>query len=247
MTLAIIGGTGLASLAGLEVRKVHAVQTEFGSPSMPVEQGELYGADVLFLHRHGGSGTPIPPHRINYRANVQALAQLGVSKIVAVNAVGAIDPELRPGCLLFPDQLIDYTWGREHTFDDGSSGSLMHVDFTQPFSHAIRNDLARAAERAAIPSVDRATVAVVQGPRLETAAEIRKFARDGCTLVGMTSMPEAALARESGIDYASVCMVVNSAAGVGGSAAVDHAKIGETLKAQTALVARLLESYLTAC
>jgi purine nucleoside phosphorylase len=172
------------------------------------------GRKLLFLHRHGGQGRPIPPHRVNYRANLWALRELGATRILGVNAVGGIGA-MQPGSLVIPDQIIDYTWGREHSFDDGASGTLLHVDFTQPYDAALRATLLEAAGAAGVPSRDGAVMAVVQGPRLETAAEVQRFARDGCDLIGMTGMPEAALARELAIPYAAICMVVNAAAGLG--------------------------------
>ena len=244
MTLAVIGGTGLTELSGLEIQRTHAVDTPFGQTSMAVEEGAYAGRPVYFLHRHGGHGKPIPPHRVNYRANLWALRELGVTTIIAANAVGAINPQMRPGRLVIPDQLIDYTWGREHTFDDGSSGELLHVDFTEPFDRSLRARLLQAAAEARVPHLDGAVVAVVQGPRLETASEVRRLAADGCDLVGMTSMPEAALARELDLAYASVCMVVNMAAGLD-----DHPitldAIREILERETQLLAQLLTQTLS--
>ncbi|CAN0604472.1 unnamed protein product, partial [Ectocarpus sp. 12 AP-2014] len=190
----------------------HTVDTPYGPPSMAIEEGIYDGTPLFFVHRHGGSGQPIPPHLVNYRANIWALKELGVDEIVAANAVGAINPQLRPGRLVIPDQLIDYSWGREHTFDDGSSGSLWHIDFTEPFDARLRARLLQAATAAQVPCYDGGVLAVVQGPRLETASEVKRLAADGCDLVGMTAMPEASLARELGMAYASVCMVVNAAA-----------------------------------
>ena len=216
VSLALIGGTGLASLPGLELRREHALDTTpYGHPSTAIREGRLHGQGVLFLHRHGESGRPIPPHLVNYRANIWALRELGATRVVAANAVGAINPRMHGAGLVIPDQLIDYTWGREHSFDDGSSGALWHIDFTKPFDAPLRRQLGDAARRAEVAYTHGAVLAVTQGPRLETAAEIRRFASDGCDLVGMTSMPEAALARELKLPYASVCMVVNAAAGLG--------------------------------
>lgn len=245
MRIGIIGGTGLGSLAGLEILRSHAVDTPYGRPSMAIEEGDYAGKSLLFLHRHGGSGQPIPPHRVNYRANIWALRELGADAIVAINAVGAINPALQPGTLIVPDQLIDYSWGREHSFDDGSSGSLLHVDFTEPFDAELRVRLLLAAEEAEVSRHDGATLAVVQGPRLETAAEVRRLARDGCDLVGMTAMPEAALARELGLAYASLCMVVNAAAGLA-AAPITLDAIRATLTRETALVGRVLARFVAA-
>jgi 5'-methylthioinosine phosphorylase len=213
-SIGIIGGTGLEQLEGLTLVREHALATPFGAPSRPIQEGLLGGQTLYFLHRHG-SPAAIPPHRINYRANISALHALGVRRLVAVNAVGGISPDMQPGRLVIPDQIIDYSWGREHTFDDGSSGSLQHIDFTEPYDRQLRLALVEAAETAGIAHEPCGVHAVTQGPRLETAAEVRRLARDGCDVVGMTGMPEAALARELGMAYACVCMVVNPAAGLG--------------------------------
>lgn len=213
-TLAIIGGTGVDALEGLDSLRCHTVETPYGAPSRPIQEGRLGDTRLFFLQRHG-SPAKIPPHLINYRANLWALQALGVDDIIAINAVGGITEDMRPGRLVIPDQVIDYTWGREHSFDDGSSGELMHIDFTEPYDRALRLALIAAANASHIPHEAAGVYGVMQGPRLETAAEIRRMARDGCDVVGMTAMPEAALARELGLAYASVCMVVNPAAGVG--------------------------------
>lgn len=212
--LAIIGGTGIDELQGLEIVGEHRLQTPYGEPSRAIQEGSLAGARVFFLQRHG-SPNAIPPHLINYRANLWALQSLGVDDIVAINAVGGITAAMVPGRLVIPDQLIDYTWGREHTVDDGRSGQVLHIDFTEPYARDLRLALLGEAERAGISHANTAVHGVTQGPRLETAAEIRRMARDGCDVVGMTGMPEAALAQELGMAYACVCMVVNPAAGLG--------------------------------
>lgn len=213
MALAIIGGTGLTSIAGLHICRREVVGTPWGEPSGPVVHGELHGHPLLFLPRHG-RGHTIAPHRINYRANLWALRELGATAVIAVAAVGGITAAMAPARLVIPDQLIDYTWGRESTC--AAEGSVVHVDFTHPYDPAIRQCLIDAAslcvgEEAIAGGVYGAT----QGPRLETAAEIRRLARDGCDLVGMTGMPEAVLARELGLRYACCAVVANWAAGVG--------------------------------
>lgn len=212
--LAIIGGTGIDELEGLEVLHEQHVSTPFGQPSRAIQEGRLGGTSVYFLQRHGSPGA-IPPHRINYRANIWALKSLGVESIVGINAVGGITDSMRPGRLLIPDQLIDYTWGREHTFDEGEQGELMHIDFTDPYDGELRAALLAAAVSAGITHDTSGVHGITQGPRLETSAEVQRLARDGCNVVGMTGMPEAALARESGLAYAAICMVVNAAAGLG--------------------------------
>lgn len=210
--IAIIGGTGLTELAGPANLEMHDVNTPLGRPSGSVQSGEWNGADVLFLARHGHPHA-VPPHKINYRANIMALKQLGADVILAVNAVGGIHPDLGTGALAVPHQVVDLTWGRESTFFDGEHMPLDHIDFTHPFDEVLRQALLATAQEIALPVADFGVVAVTQGPRLETAAEIDYLERIGCDLVGMTSMPEAALARELGLPYASVCLVVNPAAG----------------------------------
>lgn len=240
--LGIIGGTGVDQLEGLVIDREHDLDTCFGAPSRPIQEGHVAGHQVFFLQRHG-SPRAIPPHRINYRANLQALHALGVRQLVAINAVGGISPEMQPGRLVIPDQLIDYTWGREHTFDDGSAGSLMHIDFTDPDDLGLRLALLDAADQAGINYEPSGVHGVVQGPRLETAAEVRRMAVDGCDIVGMTGMPEAALARELGIAYASVCMVVNLAAGLG-DVPLSLEMMQDILRREAAVVRALLETLL---
>lgn len=240
--LAIIGGTGIDEWEGLEVVRDHAISTPFGQPSRPIQEGRLGSTTLYFLQRHG-SPDAIPPHRINYRANIWALKSLGVDGIVAINAVGGITESMRPGRLLIPDQLIDYTWGREHTFDEGGQGELMHIDFTEPYDRELRLALLGAAASAGVPHKTAGVHGVSQGPRLETAAEVQRLARDGCDVIGMTGMPEAALARESGVAYAAVCMVVNPAAGLGDQP-LTLAMMRETLVSEAALVRQLLSALL---
>jgi len=212
MKLAVIGGSGLDEVTGLEPGQSHRIMTAWGRPSDAVTSGMLNGVELLFLPRHG-PGHQLPPHRINYRANIGVLADLGAEAIVATAAVGGIAAEAIPGVVVIPDQLIDYTSDREHTFFDGSQSQPEHVDFAQPYSSALRAKLVAAAASADVRVLDSGVYATTQGPRLETAAEIDRLQRDGCTIVGMTGMPEAALARELGIDYANLSLVVNPAAG----------------------------------
>jgi 5'-methylthioinosine phosphorylase len=208
--IAVIGGTGLNSFVGGE--RCATVETPYGDVSADIIRASVSEKSVYFLARHG-SPHVIPPHKINYRANLWALKQLGVSQLIAVNAVGGIHAEMQAGVLVLPDQIIDYSYGREHSFYDGSSTTLDHVDFTYPFNQRLRELLLAAAADTGTKLVAQAVYGVTQGPRLETAAEIDRMERDGCDIVGMTAMPEAALARELDIDYASVCLVVNPAAG----------------------------------
>ena len=212
--LAVIGGTGLSELADLKIEQRRVVATPWGEPSAPVTFGELGGRRAAFLPRHG-RGHTIAPHDVNYRANVWALKEVGATEVVAVNAVGGIRDDLLPGRLCVPDQIVDYTWGRPHTFFEGNDQPVRHADFTRPYSDVVRRMLLDAASRAGLDLVDGGTYGATQGPRLESAAEITRMVRDGCDMVGMTGMPEAALARELELEYACCAVVVNRAAGLG--------------------------------
>ena len=214
--LAIIGGTGLTRLSTLAVAHREVVRTPYGEPSAALIFGQLEGRDAVFLARHG-HGHTIPPHRVNYRANLWALKHRGASSVVAVASVGGIC-RCEPGDLVVPHQLIDYTAGRQQTFFDGGDQKVVHVDFTEPYSSEVRVRLLSAANAANITVADGGVYGAVSGPRLETAAEIDRMEREGATLVGMTGMPEAVLARELGLPYAAICVVVNHAAGRGDSA-----------------------------
>ena len=214
--LAILGGSGLTELAGLEVTRRQIVRTPYGEPSGPLTFGRLGATDVIFLARHG-YGHTLAPHEINYRANLWALNSKGVKRIVAVCSTGGITGRYVPGALAIPNQIIDYTWGRHATFFEGSEQPVVHVDFTHPYDAAMRREALDAATQSGIAVVDGGTYGATNGPRLETAAEIGRLERDGCDLVGMTGMPEASLARELGIGYAAIALVVNWAAGRGSS------------------------------
>jgi 5'-methylthioadenosine phosphorylase/5'-methylthioinosine phosphorylase len=211
--LAIIGGSGFGALPGLEVRRSDCVETRYGMTSAPLVEGVLGGLPVWFLARHG-TEHHLAPHRVNYRANIEALADCGCSSVVALGAVGGIHPACAPGSLCLPDQLIDYTSGRAHSFFDDEAAGVKHVDFTVPYSNSLRRELLEAARSVGVVLRDGGTYGVTQGPRLETAAEIRRLAKDGCDMVGMTAMPEAGLARERGLDYATLAFVVNWCAGL---------------------------------
>ena len=212
--LAIIGGSGLTQLANLDVTHREVMRTPYGDPSGAVTFGQLGGQPVAFLARHG-YGHTIPPHEVNYRANLWALKQAGAKAIVAVNAVGGIHAAMGAGHFCVPHQIIDYTSGRAHTFYEGDLEHVTHVDFSQPYDKQLREALVAAlwAENAAFS--DHGIYGCTQGPRLETAAEIARMERDGCDLVGMTGMPEAGLARELELDYACLAIVANWAAGAG--------------------------------
>lgn len=211
--LAIIGGTGLSQLDGFTARETRSASTPYGAPSAPLLFGSYAGRDVVFLPRHGHPHK-LPPHKVNYRANLRALKDAGVDRILAVNAVGGIHAAMGAGHICVPHDLVDYTHGREHTYSDGAPDSeLLHVDFSEPFDRGLRATLNDCLRELGYDFSDFGVYAATQGPRLETPAEIRKYERDGCDIVGMTAMPEAGLARELGIRYAMLCLVVNPAAG----------------------------------
>jgi len=212
-TLAIIGGTGLTQMEGLTVTRREMVKTPYGAPSCPIVFGELGGRPVAFLARHGSTHR-IPPHRVNYCANLWALHSVGVERIIAVGAVGGIGEDCLVGAIVVPDQIIDYTHSRESTFFDGGEDPVEHIDFSYPYDENLRQALISSARKAGdISVVDNGVYGATQGPRLETAAEIRRMAQDGCTIVGMTGMPEASLAAELGMAYACCGVVINPAAG----------------------------------
>lgn len=239
---AIIGGSGLAKLSALSDVERRVMRTPYGEPSGAITLGRLAGQPVVFLARHG-YGHTIAPHEINYRANIWALKELQVEGIFAVATVGGVREEFGPGTLVVPDQIIDYTHGRKASFFEGSDVPVTHIDFTEPYSGALRSRLIDAAARTGESVVERATYACTQGPRLETAAEIERIRRDGGDLVGMTGMPEAALAREAGLAYASLAVVVNHAAGLGESRHEIKLEDLETvMKATVARALRVLEA-----
>ena len=212
--VAIIGGTGLTSIQGFEITNREIVQTPFGEPSGPLVHGILSGNKVYFLPRHG-AGHTIPPHKVNYRANIWALKNVGVEKVISINAVGGIRGDMQSSLLVIPDQIIDYTTSRINTFFEEGLKEVVHIDFTEPFCEELRQSIINAAKSSSITVINEGTYASTQGPRLETAAEINRLERDGCDLVGMTCMPEAALAREKELCYASISVVANLAAGRG--------------------------------
>ena len=239
--LAIIGGSGLTQLASLEVTFRKAARTPYGEPSGALTFGKLRGRDVAFLARHG-YGHTIPPHEVNYRANMWALREEGATEIVSVASVGGIRADLGPGALVIPHQIIDYTWGRRSTFFEGGDVPVSHVDFTGPYSEPLRQKLLAAARACGEPLLDGAVYAATQGPRLETAAEIDRLERDGADVVGMTGMPEAALARELDLPYATIAVVVNHAAGRGESrTGIRLERIEQMLHSTIARARRIVE------
>jgi len=239
--LAIIGGTGLTQLANLRITHRQVIRTPYGEPSGPMTFGTIMEHEVIFVARHG-YGHTIPPHIVNYRANLWALRDQGARRVIAVSAVGGIRADLVPGTLVVPDLIIDYTHGRAFTFFDGSEQAVTHIDFTLPYSTGLRSELLAAARHAGETCVDGGVYAATQGPRLDTAAEVDRYRRDGADMVGMTGMPEAALARELGLDYAAIAVVVNPAAGRGSSVrAVALEQIGPVAQTAMAQVRHILE------
>ena len=240
--LAIIGGSGLTQLGNLEVTRRKVARTPYGEASGALTFGRICGRDVIFLARHG-YGHTIPPHEVNYRANLWALKDAGADAVVSVASVGAIRKDLAPGSLVIPHQMIDYTWGRRSTFFEGPSAPVNHIDFTEPFSRPLRMLLLEAAAAVKEKVLDGGVYAATQGPRLETAAEIDRLERDGADLVGMTGMPEAVLAREISLEYATIAAVANYAAGRADSAhAIPLDKIGAILEQAMGRVRRIIES-----
>ncbi|MEW6120321.1 MAG: S-methyl-5'-thioinosine phosphorylase [Pseudomonadota bacterium] len=249
--LGIIGGTGLTQLANLEITHRKVARTPYGEPSGALTFGHICEQEVIFLARHG-YGHTIPPHEVNYRANLWALKDHGVDRVVSVATVGGIHPELLPGTLAVPDQIIDYTHGRASTFFVGTDKPVTHLDFTYPYCESMRAALLAAAAHAGIHLRDGGVYGAVQGPRLETAAEINRIERDGADMVGMTGMPEAYLAREIDLCYAAVGAVVNYAAGRGSSAGgiqmgEIQAVLGEVMQQVRHLLEQLVKDEAVAC
>ncbi len=236
MTVAIIVGTGFGGL-GEDGSPVEQCETPFGDASGKPLHARLQGTSVIVLPRHGQPHR-IAPHRINYRANLWLLRELGAECVLATNTVGGIARDLAPGAFVIPDQIIDYTWGRDHTYMD--EPRLEHVDFTHPFDARTRTELVAAARAHARDVTDGGVYGCTQGPRLESAAEIERMARDGCSIVGMTGMPEAALARELSLNYAACAVVTNAAAGRGAEV-ITMTEIEANLKIGTRRVRILLE------
>ncbi|MBY0578679.1 MAG: S-methyl-5'-thioinosine phosphorylase [Burkholderiales bacterium] len=210
--LAIIGGSGLTQLGNMEVTKRLVMRTPYGEPSGALTFGRIRGHEVIFLARHGYAHT-IPPHDVNYRANIWALSSQNASHVVSVASVGGIRSDLAPGSLIIPDQIIDYTHGRKSSFFDTRDKPVTHTDFTEPYCEDLRQKCLRAAGISGKAVFDGGVYAATQGPRLESAAEINRLERDGADIVGMTGMPEAILAKEAGLCYATIAVVANYAAG----------------------------------
>ena len=238
--LAIIGGSGLNQLS-MAATERKAVRTPYGEPSAPLVFGRIGRRDVVFLARHGERHT-FAPHEVNYRANLWALKDAGALQVLSVATVGGIRAGLAPGALLLPDQIIDYTWGRHSTYHEGPGAEVNHIDFTEPYSPALRKEIGEAARACGEQLVDGGVYATTQGPRLETAAEINRLERDGADIVGMTAMPEAALAREISLEYAAIAVVANHAAGRGDAKrAVPLERIAAVLEEAMGRVRRIIE------
>lgn len=240
--LGIIGGSGLYCLDEAAASELHEIATPFAAEPVRLSLECTAAGPVWFLPRHGKDHN-IAPHEINYRANLWALREAGVQRIVAVNAVGGISAAMQSGVLVLPDQLIDYSWGREHTYFSGNHSFDKHIDFTAPYSESLAAMLVQAAEHAGLSLHAGGVYACTQGPRLETAAEIRRLAQDGCDIVGMTGMPETALARELALDYACLALVVNRAAGLD-TATIEMDAIRRVMERGIADVRRLLQAAL---
>lgn len=237
--IALIGGTGTEQVLPHGRGGGKVVTTPFGAPSSAILEWGTPSSRFFFIARHGHDGE-ILPHRVNYRANVWAIRDLQPDHVIGLNSVGGIAAEAWPMRLIFPDQLVDYTWGRAHTFTDASDAAVRHVEFTRPVSHGLREKLIGHADALELDYMSTGTYAVTQGPRLETAAEIDRLERDGCHIVGMTAMPEAALARELALDYVICAVVVNWAAGRGPSGSGIHDDMQRYLTGGMNQVDRLL-------
>jgi 5'-methylthioinosine phosphorylase len=236
---AVIGGTGLYQLDGVKIIEAKTVDTPYGSPSGPIRIGELNGKRIAFLARHGEAHS-LPPHKVNYRANLWAIHSLGIRKVLAINSVGGITEKFGPRVLALPDNLIDYTWGRISTFCEEEGTEVIHADFGDPYTPAWREKILWAAEQAKIEIVNGGVYGATQGPRLETKAEIARLKRDGCDLVGMTGMPEAGLARELKLDYACLAISANWAAGCSDDEEITIEEVIENVKAASVGLPTLL-------
>ena len=244
----VIGGTGLDKIEGLVVEKHETIKTPYGETSEPLAFGSIAGQlMIVFIARHGKNHS-IAPHLINYQANIWALHSVGVKNLIGINTVGSIDTKLLPGDFVFPDQIIDYTYSRKNTFFDGVDNPIQHIDFTYPFDSNLRNHFSKASRILDLKFHTSGVYACVQGPRLESAAEINRYENDGADIIGMTGMPEASLAREIGLNYALICPVANHAAGRGlNKDGISHEEINENSEKMASnienLIKGIIESY----
>ena len=240
LTLALVGGTGLTELD--DDAETLVFDTPYGAPSAPIRVVETQPLRLLFLPRHGNPHR-FPPHCVNYRANMWALREAGAKHVLAVSAVGGITSAYGPGTLAAPDQLVDYSWGREHTYSDSGNVPLLHVDFTHPYEGPLRRALLQSAASHSLEIVNGGCIGVFQGPRLESTAEIEMARRGGCDMAGMTSLPEAGLARELELDYAGIAVVSNWGAGVSDEL-ISEDDIAETLREPMIRVRKLLRAVI---
>ena len=235
----------MTQLSCLEISHRQVMRTPYGEPSGPLTFGRISNHEIVFLARHG-YGHTIPPHAVNYRANLWALQSLKPTRVVSVASVGGIRADLMPGTIAVPDQIIDYTHSRKFTYFDGTDRPVTHIDFTEPYCPVTRGHLLAAAKQANEKIIDGGVYAATQGPRLESAAEVNRLERDGADMVGMTGMPEAYLARELELSYAAVGVVVNYAAGRGSSVEGIHmesiqAVLGEVMAQVRHLLEKLVD------
>ena len=240
--LAIIGGTGLTSIDEMQIVSNETVATPYGAPSSSLVTGKLANKEIIFLARHGNDHT-IPPHKINYRSNIWALKSVGVTDVIAVAAVGGIHEDIPPGRIAIPDQIIDYTYRRKHTYFEDNLSEVTHIDFTHPYNEQLRQKLLQAVIDCNLDAYNEGVYGATQGPRLETAAEIRRMQIDGCDMVGMTGMPEASLSKELGLNYACCALSVNWAAGKGKSE-ITMQEIEQAIEVGMVSVKELLVSLL---
>ena len=245
--LAIIGGSGLCNIEGLEIIRREIVRTPYGQPSEPLIFGNLGGKEVIFLARHGANHD-LAPHHINYRANIWALHSVGVKSVVSIASVGSIEKSIKVGDFVIPHQIIDYTYGRNNTFFDGLDNPVKHVDFTYPYDMSLREMIIQSVQKLQYNFITKGVYAATQGPRLETSAEIDRYEKDGATIVGMTAMPEAVLSRELNLSYVAICPVANHAAGRGESAegitsAMLNHSSQQTIKNTINILIQLVKTY----
>ncbi len=240
--LAIIGGTGLTSIDEMQIISNETVATPYGAPSSSLVTGKLANKEIIFLARHGNDHT-IPPHKINYRSNIWALKSVGATDVIAVGAVGGIHEDIPPGRIAIPDQIIDYTYSRKHTYFEDNLSEVTHIDFTHPYNEQLRKKLLQAVIDCNLDAYNEGVYGATQGPRLETAAEIRRMQIDGCDMVGMTGMPEASLSKELGLNYACCALSVNWAAGKGKSE-ITMQEIEQAIEVGMVSVKELLVSLL---
>lgn len=236
----VIGGSGIYEIEGIDIKEERKVPTPFGEPSDFYRIGEMSGLKIAFLPRHG-SPHHIAPHKINYRANILGFKELGAERIISINAVGGINKKMKPGDIVVPDQIIDMTEGRERTFYDREE--IVHVDFTEPYCPELRSAIFSAGERTGIKLTQKASYICTNGPRLETAAEIRAFSVLGADVVGMTGMPEAILARELELCFAGLAIITNHAAGISGTR-LTTGEVVEKMRESTEKIKRLLKETL---